>query len=310
MCMNNNFPVNDRGAAISMIGAMLVLGFTDNFIVFIAEVVSLWQFQIIRAIIALPLIACIAYFWKITIWPKRNWAVAFRSLLLTIAMIFYFWSLAFIPMAQALAGLFTSPIFILLISGLILRQSINIIQIIAVLIGFIGIILVVDTQISDLTFLSFLPVLGGLFYAMAAVATRQLCEGETTLSLLASIMIMQSFVGICALFVITWVNPDVANGPAGFIMRGWVWNIGTIMPWIILQAIGAILGIGLIFRAYQIGQASQVAVFEYSALIFGPFFAWILIGQQVNLTQILGIIFITIAGSLIALRSLKKEIEV
>ena len=47
MCMNNNFPVNDRGAAISMIGAMLVLGFTDNFIVFIAEVVSLWQFQII-----------------------------------------------------------------------------------------------------------------------------------------------------------------------------------------------------------------------------------------------------------------------
>jgi len=161
--MNNNFPVNDRGAAISMIGAMLVLGFTDNFIVFIAEVVSLWQFQIIRAIIALPLIACIAYFWKIKIWPKKNRAVAFRSLLLTIAMIFYFWSLAFIPMAQALAGLFTSPIFILLISGLILRQSINIIQIIAVIIGFIGIILVVDTQISDLTFFSFLPVLGGLF---------------------------------------------------------------------------------------------------------------------------------------------------
>jgi len=70
--MNNNFPVNDRGAAISMIGAMLVLGFTDNFIVFIAEVVSLWQFQIIRAIIALPLIACIAYFWKIKIWPKKK----------------------------------------------------------------------------------------------------------------------------------------------------------------------------------------------------------------------------------------------
>jgi len=34
-----------------------------------------------------------------------------------------------------------------------------------------------------------------------------------------------------------------------------------------------------------------------------------LIGQQVNLTQILGIVFITIAGSLIALRSLKKDIE-
>ena len=78
------------------------------------------------------------------------------------------------------------------------------------------------------------------------------------------------------------------------------------MPWITLQAIGAILGIGLIFSAYQIGQASQVAVFEYSALIFGPFFAWVLVGQEVNLNQLFGILFITIAGSLIALRSFKK----
>lgn len=308
--MNTNSPVNDRGAAISMIGAMFVLGFTDNFIVFIAEVVSLWQFQIIRAIIALPLIVCVAYFWKIKIWPKKPWAVIFRSILLSISMVFYFWSLAFIPMAQALAGLFTSPIFILLISGLILRQSINIVQVIAVFIGFIGIILVVNTQISDLTFLSFLPVLGGLFYAMAAITTRQLCEGETTLSLLVGVMVIQIFFGVCALFTIAWINPEVTNGTLGFIVRGWIWNIETIMPWIALQAVGAILGVGLIFRAYQIGQASQVAVFEYSALIFGPFFAWILIGQQVNFTQLLGIIFITIAGSLIALRSLKKGIKV
>lgn len=304
--MKKDFPVNDRGAAISMIGAMLILGFTDNFIVFIAEVMSLWQFQFIRAVIALPLIVCIAYLLKITIRPKRPWAVALRSLFLTIAMIFYFWSLAFIPMAQALAGLFTSPIFILLISGLIFHQSISFIQIVAVFIGFIGIIFVVDTELTELTFFSFLPVFGGLFYAMAAVATREFCEGETTLALLASIMIMQGFVGICALYIITWVAPDVPNGAAGFILREWVWNISSVMPWITLQAVGAILGIGLIFRAYQIGQASQVAVFEYSALIFGPFFAWILIGQQVNLMQLLGILLIAIAGSLIAVRSLRN----
>lgn len=308
--MKKDFPVNDRGAAISMIGAMLILGFTDNFIVFIAEIMSLWQFQFIRAVIALPLIVCIAYLLKITIRPKRPWAVALRSLFLTIAMIFYFWSLAFIPMAQALAGLFTSPIFILIISGLIFRQSISFIQIVAVFIGFIGIIFVVDTELTELTFFSFLPVFGGLFYAMAAVATREFCEGETTLALLASIMIMQGFVGMCALYIITWIAPEVPNGAAGFILREWVWNINSVMPWITLQAVGAILGIGLIFRAYQIGQASQVAVFEYSALIFGPFFAWVLIGQQVNLMQLLGILLIAIAGSLIALRSLKRDIQI
>ena len=89
-------------------------------------------------------------------------------------------------------------------------------------------------------------------------------------------------------------------------MRGWVWSINSVLPWIIIQALGAILGIGLIFKAYQIGQASQVAVFEYSALIFGPFFAWLLIGQQVSIIQFLGIALIASAGTIIAIRSLKE----
>jgi drug/metabolite transporter (DMT)-like permease len=44
-------------------------------------------------------------------------------------------------MAQALAGFFTSPIFILLISSLVLRQRIGPMRILAVAIGFVGIIL-------------------------------------------------------------------------------------------------------------------------------------------------------------------------
>ncbi|MDE0765261.1 MAG: DMT family transporter [Amylibacter sp.] len=304
--MDKNFAVNNRGAAICMIAAMFILGFTDNFIVFISEVISLWQFQMLRAAIALPLIALIAWVWSISLRPKRFWAVGLRSIFLSVSMVFYFWSLAFIPLAQALAGLFTSPIFILLISGLILRQKIGLFRIVAVSIGFIGIILVVDTKLIDLTFFSFLPVLGGLFYAMAAIATRQLCEGETTLSLLAMLMIVQSVVGAFALTLIALLDPEIPVGTSGFVLRGWVWPISSVLPWIIIQALGAILGIGLIFKAYQIGQASQVAVFEYSALIFGPFFAWLLIGQQVSIIQFLGIALIASAGTIIAIRSLKE----
>ena len=71
--------------------------------------------------------------------------------------------MALIPIAQALAGLFTSPIFILLISGLVLRQHIGPVRILAVAIGFFGIIFVVDTDLADLNFLSFLPIFGGFF---------------------------------------------------------------------------------------------------------------------------------------------------
>ena len=118
-----------------------------------------------------------------------------------------------------------------------------------------------------------------------------------------------SIVSIIALAVLTWISPEVPEGSAGFVLRGWVPTMGPTLPWIFLQAIGSIFGIGLIIRAYQLGQASYVAVYEYSVFIFGPFFAWLLMGQQVNLTQFFGIVLIASAGALIALRSRKLDQE-
>jgi len=118
----------------------------------------------------LPLIILLAWSGAQTLRPNCLWAVALRSAFLAIAMLFYFWSLVFglwslalIPIAQALAGLFTWPIFILLILGLVLRQHIGPVRILAVAIGFVGIIFVVDTDLADLNFLSFLPIFGGFF---------------------------------------------------------------------------------------------------------------------------------------------------
>jgi len=75
------------------------------------------------------------------------------------------------------------------------------------------------------------------------------------------------------------------------------------LPFILLQAVGSVLGVGLIIRAYQIGTASYVAIYEYSVFISGPFFAWMLFGQTVTALQAGGIILIAAAGIVIAIRS-------
>ena len=207
-------------------------------------------------------------------------------------------------MAQALAGLFTSPIFVLLITAFALGEKIGPIRVIAVSLGFLGILLVLNEGLIDLNIISFLPVFGGVFYAFAAVATRQLCEGESTLSLLTMLLVLQFLFGLGALIYLGMAGGDVAPGADGFLTRPWTWSLAAALPWIIIQAVGSILGIGLIFKAYQIGQASYVAVFEYSAFIFGPFFAWLFIGQQIQLLQVAGIACIAAAGVLIARRTL------
>ena len=73
--------------------------------------------------------------------------------------------------------------------------------------------------------------------------------------------------------------------------------------WVVLQAVGATIGVGLIFKAYQMGDASYVSIYEYSVFIFGPAFAWLLMDQPLAALQALGILCITFAGTLIAFRS-------
>ena len=60
--MGDFIPVNNRKAGLIMVFAMLIVGFIDNYIVVIAETASLWEFQIMRAGLALPILIIISAF--------------------------------------------------------------------------------------------------------------------------------------------------------------------------------------------------------------------------------------------------------
>ncbi len=267
--MGDFIPVNNRKAGLIMVFAMLIVGFIDNYIVVIAETASLWQFQIMRAGLALPILIIISAFGMGRLRPVRWWAVYFRSFLTALSMLFYFGSLAFVPFSDALAGLFTAPIFVLLISAFFLRQAIGPIRVIAVFIGFLGILLVLGNTAEEFSYISLLPAIGGFFYACGSIATRQLCMGETTLSMLAALLVIQAFIGLVAIFCLSAFGFDAPLGADG----------------------------------YQIGDASYVSIYEYSVFIFGPAFAWLLMDQSIAKLQVLGILCITFAGVMIALRS-------
>ena len=91
-------------AAFCIASAMAIVGLTDNLVFLVAERAGLWQLHLLRSSIALPMILAISLTRGWLIAPKRLWAVALRSLLVSISMMFYFGSLAFLPVAQAAAG--------------------------------------------------------------------------------------------------------------------------------------------------------------------------------------------------------------
>lgn len=290
-------------AALCMIGAMVLLGFVDNYVAIIATEISVWQFLTVRAIMAVPLIGVLSMLGLGTMRPQRLWAVAVRSVLVSVGLMLYFGSLAFMPIAQSLAGLFTSPIFVLLMTVVVLKQKIGPWRVLAVAVGFAGILLVLGLQQGAPGWVMLMPVAGGFFYAMGSLTTRILCAEESTISMLAGIMSMQWLIGVIALITLNIWLPAVPEGADGFLLRGWVWPITSVFPYIVLQAFISVFGVFLLIRAYQWGEASQVSVLEYSIMIFGPFFGWLLMGQSITSTMIAGIALIIVAGGIIAVRS-------
>ncbi len=290
-------------AASLMICAMVIIGVIDNFIAPLSQHIGLWQFHLSRALMAWPLVAVLPLLGLGGLMPVRFWAVALRSLLVAISMLFYFSALAMMPIAQALAGLFTSPIFILLISAGVMGQRIGVWRILAVALGFSGIILVLQPNPSDFDLKVLVPVCAGFFYALGAIATRNLCAGESTVALLAGMWIvlgLSGAVGTAALAVWPiWQTGDEVL----FVTRPWVWPMWDAVPLILMQAVGSVCGVFMIIKSYQLGEPSYVSVFEYSVMISGPMFAWIAFDQPVGGWQALGILCIASAGSIIALRS-------
>ena len=178
-------------AANVMLAAMAVIGVIDNVIPLLAEVVGLWQFYLMRTVLSIPLIYGLAAIGLGQVAPRKWGAVVLRSLLVAVSMMFYFAALALMPYAEALAGLFTSPIFIVLISVLFMGMRIGRVRILAVLLGFAGVLFVLQPDLSNFDWLILLPVAGGFFYALGAIATRSLCEGESTVSMLFGMLIAQ-----------------------------------------------------------------------------------------------------------------------
>lgn len=292
--------IRSGAAAASILGGMFALGITDNFVPYISQTGSLWQFHMLRGGMAVVLLVLLAGVGVGVIRPKSWRAVIGRSLFPATAMLIYFGCLSVLPIGVVVAGLFTAPLFVLIISVLFLGERVGPVRIAAAGLGFAGTLLVIQPDPDALDPVAFLPVLAGVFYAVGAVVTRRWCAQEGAVALSAGFFGMLAVFGAVGLLI---VPPGGPAGFEGFVARGWVPLTPAMWFWIAVQAVGSILGIGLIFRGYLLGEAGVVAIFEYSLLVFASFWAWVLWGQTVGPWAVVGMVLIAAAGAVITLRS-------
>jgi drug/metabolite transporter (DMT)-like permease len=288
-------------AGLTLIYA-LTIGYTDNFVQVIAQDAGLWQFHATRSVMAIVILALVALLFGLRLWPKSWRAVLIRSVLHALAMVMYFGALAFLPVALVAAGLFTAPIFVLLISRFAFGRAVGAVQVAGVAIGFAGVVLVLGPQaLSGASLAALFPVLAAVLYGLGNIATREWCEGESAATLLAGFFIMLGIFGAIGMGVLALFPQIVPAGTDGFVLRGPVIPTPAFWFWTFVQAAGSLFGVGIAIRAYQLTQVGKASVLEYLILPASAIWAYILWGQALGWAALSGMGLIAVAGALIAL---------
>jgi len=286
---------------LMILSAMAILGLSDNLFYYLEPHMGLGQFHALRSLICILLLVPFAFLTNAALLPNRWAPVMGRTVLQTISMFLYFGSLPIMSVAEAAAGLFTSPIFVLIFTTLIYKERVGVRRILAVVIGTAGVLFVLRPDQSGFHIMQAMPVAAGAFYALASITTRRWCADEPPLSIVA---VFFAVIGLSGAFAAAMLDivpvSEALYEAAPFFFRGWMAIDSMTWGWMAVQAFMTVIAIALLTRGYQVAETSYMAVFEYSLLIFAALWTYLLFAQSLAVTSIIGFALIASAGIIIS----------
>ena len=291
----------NQGAFLLVLG-VAIFGFADNLTLMVSDQVGVGQFHFSRSIITLGLVVIFSHIFGYSLRPKLWLPLLARTGFIVFAMLIYFSVIPMMPIAEAGAGLFTSPIFVLLFSSFLFKEKIGWRRTFAVFIGTIGVLLIIQPGIGGFSIYHLLPVLSGASYALGSIITYRYLSNESPMAILFSFLLA---IGLCGALVssIFTMYPvsDALQQKAPFLFSGWRPLEASFWMWITIIAICTFLALSLMTKAYQIAKTSYAAIYEYAYLLSAGIFSWAFWNVTPNIMGFWGIMLIVIAGIVIAL---------
>ena len=270
----NNISPSSRGAVLLVFG-ISIFGFSDNLTLLVSDKVGVGQFHFSRSLLAVIILTVIGRILRLSLIPKYWKPVLVRTIFTVTAILLYFGVIPMMPIAEAGAGLFTSPIFVLVFSFILFKERIGWRRIFAVMTGTLGVVLVLQPGSEGFTFYHFLPVMAGASYAVGSIITYRYLREESSLAILMTFMVS---IGICGAIMSTLLSNFPVSieflEQAPFLFKGWQSVDWLFWVWMMIIATGATIALSLMTRAYQLTKTSYAAIYEYAYLISVGVFSW------------------------------------
>lgn len=202
-----------------------------------------------------------------------------RGVLAAFSATVFIVAVGYVPLADAVAITFVAPFMVTLMGALILKEPVGIRRWSAVIIGFIGALIVIRPGLGVMHPAAFLLIIAASAFALRQVLSRVLAGDDKTETTVAYTAIT-SFALLCVPLPFVWQTPS--------------WGIEI---WLLVAiAVLAAIAETLVIMALDAAQAVVVAPVQYSLLLWGTMYGYLVFHQLPDFWTWVGALIIVATG--------------
>ena len=228
---------------------------------------------------------------------RRPRAHLIRVSFVLLSNITYFLGLAALPLADAVAIAFVSPLVVTLLSVLVLGETVGPRRWAAVGLGMLGVIVMLRPGSGALQPAALLVFVSAFTYASTHMMTRRMRATESAATL--NFYVQCGFILVSTLMGLTVGDGHLAGSAdpsLAFLLRGWIWPPMADWAWFLATGLSVAIGGLMVSQAYRLCEAAVVAPFEYAAMPLAILWGLIFFDQIPDTTAWIGIALICGAG--------------
>ena len=162
----------------------------------------------------------------------------------------WFFALTIIPLAQVFALEFTSPLWVLVLSPLILGERLTSIRALAALLGFVGILIVARPSPDSINIGVITAAASAICFALTIMFTKRLTRNQPVINILFWLTVIQAILGI----TFAGYDGDIALPSA------------MVAPWLVLIGLAGLLAHLCMTTALSIAPATVVVPIDFIRL--------------------------------------------
>ena len=266
-CMTETAKPGTRERVFTGIGlttlAYFLFSCQDAAIKLLVETIDVWQIMFFRSVVVLT--GCVLFSGPgVIVQSVRSpivGAMVARSVLILSAWLSFYGAARYLQLAELTTIYFTAPVIVTVLSIVVLGEKVPALRWVAVLTGFVGVFVACDPGATGLSWPIVMVLAAAFLWAMSVVLIRKLALRERTI--IQIVLNNVFFLAAAAVpMIVTWHTPSATEL--------------TLM--VSVGLVGGLAQFGM-FEGMKHAEASVLAGFEYTALIWAFLFGYMIWGD-------------------------------